>query len=42
MVLDDKVQQIAFSAGTLTYHQCMLSDVNFNGPYVYSNHSISH
>jgi hypothetical protein len=42
MVVDDKIQQIAFSGGGLTYHQCFLSDVNFTGPYMYSNHSISH
>lgn len=42
MVVEEKVQQIAFSGGSLTYHQCMLSDVSFSGPYVYSNHSISH
>jgi WD40 repeat protein len=42
MVVEDKIQQIAFSGGSLTYHQCHLSEVNFDGPYVYSNHSISH
>ena len=42
MVVEDKVQQIAFSGGSLTYHQCNLSDVSFNGPYIFSNHSISH
>lgn len=25
MVVDDKIQQIAFSGGGLSYHQCMLS-----------------
>ena len=29
MVVDEKIQQIAFSGGGLTYHQCFLSDVNF-------------
>jgi hypothetical protein len=42
MVVEDKVQQIAFSGGSLTYHQCFLSEVNFKGPYTYSNHSISY
>jgi len=40
MVVDDKIQQIAFSAGCLSYHQCFLSDVSFKGPYIYSNQSI--
>ena len=42
MVVEDKIQQIAFSGGTLSYHQCPLSEVNFKGPYTYANHSISH
>lgn len=42
MVLSDRIQQIAFSGGTLTYHQCFLSDINFKGPYSFSNHSISY
>ena len=42
MVVEDKVQQIAFSGGTLSYHQCPLAEVNFKGPYIFSNHSISH
>ena len=42
MVVDEKIQQIAFSGGGLTYHQCFLSDVNFKGPYIFANHSISH
>ena len=40
MVVEDKIQQIAFSSGCLSYHQCFLSDINFNGLYSYSNHSI--
>lgn len=40
MVVEEKIQQIAYSAGTLSYHQCFLSDVNFKGPYSFSNHSI--
>ena len=40
MVVEDKIQQLAFSGGSLSYHQCFLSDINFKGPYVYSNHSI--
>lgn len=42
MVVSDKIQQIAFNGGGLSYHQCFISDVNFKGPYVFSNHSISH
>ena len=42
MTVSDRIQQIAFSGGGLTYHQCFLSDVNFKGPYIYSNHSISY
>lgn len=42
MVVEDKIQQIAFSGGTLSYHQCNLSEVNFKGPYTYANHSISY
>ena len=42
MVVEDKVQQIAFSGGSLTYHQCHMSEVNFKGQYIFSNHSISH
>lgn len=42
MVVGDKIQQIAFSGGGLSYHQCLLSEVSLEGPYVYSNHSISH
>jgi WD40 repeat protein len=33
MVIADKMQQIAFSSGTLSYHECYLSDVNFDGQY---------
>ena len=42
MVVDDKVSQIAFSSGVLTYHECILSEVNFEGQYVYvpQNNSI--
>lgn len=29
MVVSDKINQIAFSSGTLSYHECYLSDVNF-------------
>lgn len=42
MTVSDRIQQIAFSGGGLSYHQCFLSDVNFKGPYTYSNHSISY
>lgn len=42
MVVSDRIQQIAFSGGSLTYHQCFLSDVSFKGPYTFSNHSISY
>lgn len=35
MVIADKIQQIAFSSGTLSYHECYLSDVNFEGQYSY-------
>ena len=42
MVVSDKIQQIAFSAGTLSYHQCPLSEVSFKGPYTHANHSISY
>lgn len=35
MVVSDKINQIAFSSGTLSYHECYLSDVNFEGPYSY-------
>lgn len=42
MVISDKVEQIAYSGGGLSYHQCFLSEVNFKGPYIYSNHSISY
>jgi len=42
MVVDDKIQQIAFSGGGLSYHQCFMTDVNFKGPYTFNNHSISY
>jgi hypothetical protein len=42
MVVEDKIQQIAFSGGTLSYHQCPLIDVNFKGRYYYSNNSNSY
>ncbi len=42
MSVQDKIQQIAYSGGTLSYHECLLSDVNFKGPYMYSNNSISY
>ncbi len=42
MAVSDRIQQIAFSGGTLSYHQCFLSDINFKGPYTFSNHSISY
>lgn len=29
MIVADKLQQIAFSSGTLSYHECYLSDINF-------------
>jgi hypothetical protein len=41
MVVSDKIQQIAFSGGSLTYHQCFLAEVNFKGAYTYVNPSIS-
>lgn len=42
MVVDDKIQQIAFMSGTVTYHECLLSEVNFEGQYIYApqNNSI--
>jgi len=30
MIVDDKVQQIAYSGGSLSYHECLLTEVNFN------------
>ena len=42
MCVQDKIQQIAYSGGTLSYHECLLSDVNFKGPYNYANNSISY
>jgi flagellar hook-basal body complex protein FliE len=42
MALSDRIQQLAFSGGTLSYHQCFLHDVSFKGPYAFSNHSISY
>jgi WD40 repeat protein len=36
MVVGEKVQQIAFSSGMLSYHECFLSDVNFEGQYTYA------
>jgi hypothetical protein len=36
MIVEDKIQQIAFSSGTLSYHQCFISDVNFTDQYVYN------
>ena len=41
VVSTDKIQQIAFSGGGLSYHQCFLSEVSFDGPYSYSNPSIA-
>lgn len=35
MVVIERIQQIAFSSGTLSYHECYLSDVNFEGQYNY-------
>lgn len=35
MIVADKIQQVAFSSGTLSYHECYLSDVNFEGQYSY-------
>lgn len=35
MIVADKLQQIAFSSGTLSYHECYLSDVSFDGQYNY-------
>lgn len=42
MVVSEKIQQIAYSAGVLSYHECFLSDVNFTGQYTYvpQNNSI--
>jgi hypothetical protein len=37
MIVSDKIQQIAFSSGVLSYHECFLSDVNFEGQYSYNN-----
>jgi ligand-binding SRPBCC domain-containing protein len=31
MMVQDRVQQIAFSSGMLSYHECFLSDINFTG-----------
>jgi hypothetical protein len=42
MAVSDRIQQVAFSGGTLSYHQCFLSEVSFKGPYTFSNHSISY
>jgi hypothetical protein len=33
IINDDKIQQIAFSGGSLSYHECMFKDVNFNRNY---------
>lgn len=30
MTIDDKVQQIAYSGGSLSYHECLLTEINFN------------
>lgn len=35
MAITEKIQQIAYSSGVLSYHECFLSDVNFDGPYTY-------
>lgn len=29
MAIDDRVQQIAFSGGVLSYHETLLTEVNF-------------
>lgn len=45
MVVDEKIQQIAYTSGMLSYHECFLSEVNFGSPYTFinpnSNNSIS-
>ena len=33
LINDEKLQQIAFSAGSLSYHQCIFKDVNFSKTY---------
>ena len=35
MAISDRVQQIAYSSGTLSYHECYLSQINFTGQYSY-------
>ena len=30
MTLDDKVQQIAYTGGSLSYHECLLTEINFS------------
>lgn len=36
MIVPDRVQQLAYSSGTLSYHECFLTDVNFEGHYSYT------
>lgn len=30
MLVEDRVQQVAYSGGSLSYHECLLTDVNFS------------
>ena len=43
MVVKDKIQQLAYTSGTLSVFECFLSEVNFKSPYNFispSNNSI--